>query len=76
MRIQRVGYDRFLELEEKEIEIMYLEEGVSPLEAIKRAKSLSREMYNMVSREKYSWHKCRKHESTGINIDTMTSDED
>ena len=76
MQVRQVGYDKEIELDPFEIEIMYLEEGVSPEESNKRAKSLYREIHNMISNEKYSWRKARKHEARGINMDAITRDED
>ncbi len=76
MQVRQVGYDKELELSEQELEIIYLEEGVSLEESQKRAKSLYREIHNMISNDKYSWRKARKHEATGVNIDIVTRDEE
>jgi hypothetical protein len=55
----------------EELEAMYKSEGKSQEDSHALAETLCREIQTMVSRDRYSWRKCRSHELTGFSIDEM-----
>lgn len=75
MFVSRVGYDREVDFTEEELQILYILEGKSKEDAQRLAKSLSREIHNMICKDKNFWKRTRRSESTGFRIDECSNDE-